>query len=948
MFIRQRIILMVVLFISLCAGHLFGAGEDANTIKIMTYNIHWGEGRDKKHDINRIAQVIRESGADVVGLQEVDNHFSHRSEFINQAAELGKLLNMNYFYCPSVPRTHLRGKGWFGNAILSRYPIKSTKVHKLPTKKGFEQRTCLEAQIVIDGIDYNFFITHLCYTNVPNRSGQIEYVIKLLEKTKSPKILMGDLNENPNGQCVNMIPREMKNTFDIAGSGNPFTLGTHRLDYIFVDESLQKRILSSGVLHNNVTDVASDHWPVMTVLAKDDVNIPGISQVEILKKNMCEYLILQEVKDDDIANYIKTLRDDGTWADIQYVSTGLGEIPIVHHLLRMIEMSAAYNKTQSKFYKDKQCLNAINKALNHWIGAKYSSSNWWWVKIGFPRRIGFAALLMQNELSQEQMNGVIKILEAAGIEGTGQNKVWLAGVVCMRGMLLNKPELIDPAMEAIQSELRITTDEGIQPDFSFFQHGPMQQFANYGLSFIEDMPMWVYAAQGTKYEFDESKKAILRDYILKGQQWVVWKGRYDISCVGRHLHPDSVKKKAAVFLDNCRRMQFVDPDNAGLYKAIVARNLNGQNGNDLVGNNFFWRSKYLVHREADYFCSVKMCSSKVKGIESILEENKLGRYLADGAMYVYLSGKEYENIYPLWDWHKIPGTTCVNSDSALKPTEQSSYIKSDFVGGVSDGKYGFAFMDLQRDEIKGRKAWFFFDSVIACLGAGIESGSSYPVTTSVNQCLLDGKVTTGYDGKKILNGGEYSFSKPLWLHHSGIGYVFPVSADVKLNCESRTGKWTDVIGYTSEGPLTRDVFSLYVEHGVNVKDGGYEYFVLPGATANETSEFFKSPDVKALANTDAVQAVISDKDKCIQIVFYKPGICRLTEKIEIEADTPCGLMIRKENNKTRIIAADPTRMLKSINLKIMQDKKIKAVEILLPQDEFEPAAGIVELDKAIF
>lgn len=270
------------------------------------------------------------------------------------------------------------------------------------------------------------------------------------------------------------------------------------------------------------------------------MNSPGISQTETLIQNIRQYLTLQEVNEPQVSGYINSLREDGTWPDIQYVSTGLGEIPIRNHLFRMIDMAVAYNKKQCRFYNDPRCLNAINKALNHWLGANYSSQNWWWVKIGFPKRIGMVLLLMQNELAKEQMNRALKILEVTGIEGTGQNRVWMAGVVCMRGMLLDKPELIDAAMDAIKEELRITTDGGIQPDFSFFQHGPMQQFANYGLAFVEDMPMWIYAAHSTKYEFDKSKLGIFRDYILNGQQWVIWNGRYDISCVGRHLHPGSV------------------------------------------------------------------------------------------------------------------------------------------------------------------------------------------------------------------------------------------------------------------------------------------------------------------------------------------------------------------------------------------------------------------------
>ena len=46
--------------------------------RIVTYNIHSGIGRDKKHDYKRIGQFLASSGADVVLLQEMDTRRPER------------------------------------------------------------------------------------------------------------------------------------------------------------------------------------------------------------------------------------------------------------------------------------------------------------------------------------------------------------------------------------------------------------------------------------------------------------------------------------------------------------------------------------------------------------------------------------------------------------------------------------------------------------------------------------------------------------------------------------------------------------------------------------------------------------------------------------------------------------------------------------------------------
>ena len=85
-------------------------------------------------------------------------------------------------------------------------------------------------------------------------------------------------------------------------------------------------------------------------------------------------------------------------------------------------------------------------------------------------------------MTEKEKQEAIRVMEQSQFGMTGQNKVWLAGNVLIRGLLLNDAELIKEARENICSEIVLGQKEGIQPDWSFHQHGPQQQFGNYGLS----------------------------------------------------------------------------------------------------------------------------------------------------------------------------------------------------------------------------------------------------------------------------------------------------------------------------------------------------------------------------------------------------------------------------------------------------------------------------------
>ena len=67
------------------------------TFRVLTYNIHHGEGIEKKIDLQRIADLINREKADIVGLQEVDRGVE-RTARRDLPAELAQLTGMTVYF----------------------------------------------------------------------------------------------------------------------------------------------------------------------------------------------------------------------------------------------------------------------------------------------------------------------------------------------------------------------------------------------------------------------------------------------------------------------------------------------------------------------------------------------------------------------------------------------------------------------------------------------------------------------------------------------------------------------------------------------------------------------------------------------------------------------------------------------------------------------------------
>ena len=232
----------------------------------------------------------------------------------------------------------------------------------------------------------------------------------------------------------------------------------------------------------------------------------------------------------------RSLRADGSWADIDYQDKTRGGWRAYSHLNRVLAMVKTYKSPQATPPIKVELKPAIHKALDYWLQHDFQNPNWWYNVIGVPRAIGDIAILMRGELGPEELEIMAnRILPRAKIGMTGQNRVWVAEITLVRGLVLRDRSLVNAAARVLGEEIRITTREGIQPDFSFHQHGPQQQFGNYGLAFAGDAAAWTLVLRGTPYEFSRRKIDILHDYLTRGEGWIVWRDRMDLSSCGRQL-----------------------------------------------------------------------------------------------------------------------------------------------------------------------------------------------------------------------------------------------------------------------------------------------------------------------------------------------------------------------------------------------------------------------------
>lgn len=225
--------------------------------RIVTYNIRAGLGLDGIRSIRRIAEVLAPLNADVVCLQEVDQHVK-RSWLENQPKFLGTRLAMHEVFQKNLDLQ----TGGYGNSILTKSLILHCRQHPLPGEG--EPRGLLEVLVSLDGEEVTVFCTHLA-TAKESRILQAQRVMEIVRSVRTPHILCGDMNDVFGSQAVSTLLDDAVLRDSYPEAPHTYTpsdcIEEHaRIDFVLADVRFD--IKNTQVIASD----ASDHRPLVVDL----------------------------------------------------------------------------------------------------------------------------------------------------------------------------------------------------------------------------------------------------------------------------------------------------------------------------------------------------------------------------------------------------------------------------------------------------------------------------------------------------------------------------------------------------------------------------------------------------------------------------------------------------------------------------------------------------------
>lgn len=230
----------------------------SEVLHIASYNIHGCIGTDRRCDVQRVADVLRELECDTIGLQEVSSKPGPTTDSM-QLEYLARAIGMTAV----AGSTIVRHEGEYGNALLTRRRILDVKRHDLSFRR-FEPRGALEVDIEVEGSRVSVFVMHLGLFPAERRF-QVRKVLEVLRRIPMDEavIVLGDINE--------WLPlsRPLRWLHTLMGKppserSFPVWAPMFALDRVWVRP--RGSLVKFGVHRSAVARRASDHYPVKAVV----------------------------------------------------------------------------------------------------------------------------------------------------------------------------------------------------------------------------------------------------------------------------------------------------------------------------------------------------------------------------------------------------------------------------------------------------------------------------------------------------------------------------------------------------------------------------------------------------------------------------------------------------------------------------------------------------------
>lgn len=669
---------------------------------------------------------------------------------------------------------------------------------------------------------------------------------------------------------------------------------------------------------------------------------------------------------DEILSLLDNINSDGSFSNVNY-TTKTVDFCYTHcgRLMKIAQVLWSQDDLYTGIDR-RSLISALEKGIEYWIGfdtTDFTFDNWYYEYITVPEYMSKVLFLLEDledvdenipHKLNEYMAQKIKEIDSVSKRDTGSNILLLQQSKIYYALYHEDANMLENAFDRINKELRLAssmtelsdlwrarkwetsetpsglpdTYTGIQDDYAYLFHGPQLHSGTYGRTFLCGIAEILVDTKNLNL-FPQDGVKNITDLLLEHYAYIGRGNTMDYSTVGRMIGEkcDSVSANeySAVY-DACDNLVIFGSD----YRRdelLAFSNSRPKDDGEITpaftGHKYFYSADYTAHAKENYLFTLKASSARTIASECVTYRNLKGRHLGDGVTFIYRTGKEYEDAFAAFNWHRLPGTTAEEKDFDEITTGSYTYesSKSQRVGGISFNDNGATSMELIRDDLTAKKSWFMFDDAIVCLGTDITADTDNNVYTSVNQCLSFGDalyaLSDGNLGTLAFGTGETKLVSPKWIFHDGIGYIFNSNHDIYAENLTKKGDRYDIswrgspVKHRTE-IVSRDMFSLWFNHKTdNTTD--YEYIIVPDTTAEKLNSYAASDAFKVLSNSATLQAASFENE--VQAAFWTEGDLHFGDYLISATDT-CLIAATIEDGKISLKAAvlDPEVTSVTINI----------------------------------
>ena len=592
------------------------------------------------------------------------------------------------------------------------------------------------------------------------------------------------------------------------------------------------------------------------------------------------------------------------------------------------------------------------------------NGNWWQWELGIPKHLNDIMVLLYDDVPYEKRMKYLKasqyfqpFAEYSGVSpsasystspdkriSTGGNRIDTSIISFLRGVLMeDKVQVIDGAKAVADVGEYVTTRDGFYKDGSFIQHGNVAYNGTYASVLFDGLGSVLWLATGTQFEVKDERIDNVYESILNGYKYLFINGGVNDSVSGRATsrdnssdisrgkdlltslsllsigagkeYQDEIKSLIkTVALEN-NSYSTIDKISNKIAKAIIRDIINDDSIKTLKveGTKVYGAMDRAVSiNEKGGKFVLSMHSSRIANYETMNNENVKGWYIGDGMTYVYGTDSEtFTEYWPTVDRYHLPGVTNSLRERGDKSGERRGQPTSKaWVGGSCNGKEAFVGMDMisWNKATEMRKSYFMTDDgAILIAASNINSKDGEVHTTIDNRIIKDGKIIL--NGKEIKEDTVIENPQNISLNFNenykgeNIGYKVVYAPQLNLKKETRTGSWKEIGGTLSE-EISKDYFTVYINHGKNPKKSGFAYIILPMYTQEEVDNY----DVSRfeIVKLDKEAHIIKDKKSGVTgINFWKDSP---TKELGIKAYSTLSVLLKENDEFLELWVSDPTQL----------------------------------------